>query len=88
MKRSLKEVVSSNNVRRLEDELGDVLTVIVNLARKLNIDAESALRRSSERFKKRFNYIEESLSNSGRDIHNATLDEMENLWSKAKIALS
>lgn len=84
----LKEVVPSKNLKRLEDELGDLLTVIVNLARKLDIDAESALRRSSQRFKKRFHYIEESLSKNGRDIHSATLEEMENIWNKAKIALS
>lgn len=84
----LKEVLPSQDKKRLEDELGDVLTVIVNLARRLNIDAESALRRSSERFKKRFQFIEDELSKSGSDIHHSTLAEMESLWERAKIQLS
>lgn len=84
----LKEELPGKNMKRMEDELGDVLIVVVNLARRLNIDAESALRKSSNKFKERFQYIEESISKSGRDIHNVTLAEMEELWNEAKNKLN
>ena len=80
----LKEVLPTADPERLEEELGDVLIVIVNLARKLNIDAESALRKSSAKFVQRFQYIEETFRKRGEDIHDASLKEMEALWEEAK----
>jgi MazG family protein len=70
---------------RLEDEMGDVLFACVNLARKLNIDPEHALRRANAKFERRFRHIETELAAGGRSPEAATLDEMEALWQAAKV---
>lgn len=69
---------------RLEDEMGDVLFVCVNLARKLNIDPERALKRANAKFERRFSHIEAELRAAGRSPETASLDEMEALWQAAK----
>ncbi|MBI3445719.1 MAG: nucleoside triphosphate pyrophosphohydrolase [Magnetospirillum sp.] len=69
---------------RLEDEMGDVLFVCVNLARKLEIDPERALKRANAKFERRFGHIETQLKAQGRSPAEATLDEMEALWQAAK----
>ncbi len=69
---------------RLEDEMGDVLFVCVNLARKLNVDPERALKRANAKFERRFRHIETELRAAGRSAEAATLDEMEALWQSAK----
>ncbi len=69
---------------RLEDEMGDVLFVCVNLARKLNIDPEQALKRANTKFERRFGHIESELKAQGRSPETASLDEMEALWQSAK----
>ena len=69
---------------RLEDEVGDILFAATNLARHLSIDAEKALRRSNAKFQSRFSHIETGLARRGRDIADASLDEMEALWVEAK----
>ncbi|MEZ5840659.1 MAG: nucleoside triphosphate pyrophosphohydrolase [Hyphomicrobiales bacterium] len=69
---------------RLEDELGDVLFVIANLARHLHIDPEQALQRTNGKFRRRFRYIEENLAAAGVTTSDATLAEMEALWQEAK----
>ena len=71
---------------RLEDELGDLLFAAANLARHLRIDAEQALRRTNAKFIRRFAAIERALAVEGRSPAEATLDEMEALWQKAKEA--
>jgi len=69
----------------MEDELGDVFFVLVNLARHLNVDPERALRRTNQKFERRFQHIEKSLTAKGVKIQEASLDEMEALWQEAKI---
>ncbi len=69
---------------RMEDELGDVLFAVANLARKVEIDPESALRRTNEKFERRFRFIEQSLEEQGKSVKSSSLDEMEELWLKAK----
>ena len=69
---------------RVEDEMGDVLFACVNLARRLNIDPERALRRANGKFERRFRHIEAELASAGRSPEQATLDEMEALWCAAK----
>ena len=69
---------------RLEDEIGDILFVIVNLARFLKIDSESALKRANRKFKTRFQYMEAELAKSGKSLEGTSLEEMENLWQQAK----
>jgi MazG family protein len=69
---------------RLEDELGDLFFVVVNLARRLSIDPESALRRTNRKFRQRFGWLESELRKHGKTPEHATLDEMESLWQQAK----
>ena len=69
---------------RLEDELGDMLFVLVNIARYLSLDPESALRKTNRKFKRRFQWLEQELRRGGRKPAEASLDEMEALWQKSK----
>ena len=69
---------------RLKDEIGDVLFSVINLARKLEIDPEDALKSTNIKFTNRFNYVEESIVSNGNNVKEATLDEMEDLWQQAK----
>jgi tetrapyrrole methylase family protein/MazG family protein len=65
-------------------EIGDLLFALVNLARRCDIDAESALRETNLRFRRRFGYIEKSARQQGRALSDLSLDEMEALWQAAK----
>lgn len=65
-------------------ELGDLLFVLAQLARKLGIDPESALRGTNAKFERRFQYVETRLGDAGRSPRDATLEEMEDLWQDAK----
>ncbi len=69
---------------RLEDELGDMLFVLVNIARYLSLDPESALRKTNRKFKRRFQWLEQELRRGGRKPADASLDEMEALWQRSK----
>ena len=69
---------------RLEDEVGDMLFVLVNIARYLSLDPESALRKTNCKFKRRFQWIEKQLRASGRSPQEATADELESLWQQSK----
>jgi MazG family protein len=69
---------------RLEDEVGDLLFVLVNVARYLGLDPESALRKTNRKFKQRFNYVEEQVRGRGRKLEQSSLDEMEELWQASK----
>jgi MazG family protein len=71
---------------RTEEEMGDLLFSIANLARKLGIDSESALRKANEKFTKRFEALEASFHARGRSVHDATLKEMEAVWQEIKRA--
>lgn len=71
---------------KIEDEFGDILFVLANLARHLNIDPEAALRRTNDKFTRRFAHIEASLRAEGRGPAEASLEEMEALWQAAKRA--
>ncbi len=69
---------------RLEDEVGDLFFVLVNIARYLSLDPESALRKTNRKFKRRFHWMEERLRASGRAPQQASMDELESLWQQAK----
>jgi MazG family protein len=68
----------------LENEMGDLLFVLVNLARFVKVDPEQALRRTNAKFRRRFAYIEEKLAERGRKPEDSNLEEMEDLWQEAK----
>jgi MazG family protein len=84
----LKEVISESGGdgrrERLEDEIGDMLFCMVNIARFLKIDSESALKRANRKFKTRFQYMESELARQGKSLEETSLAEMETLWQKAK----
>lgn len=69
---------------RMEEEVGDLLFVLVNIARYLSLDPESALKKGNRKFKRRFHRMEEELRKSGRTPEQATTDELESLWQQAK----
>ncbi len=68
----------------MEEELGDLLFAIVNYARFLNLNPESALRKSIDKFSKRFQSIEEALQRKGNTVAHSSLEEMDELWNKSK----
>ncbi len=70
--------------QRVEEEIGDLFFVLVNMARYLSLDSESALKKSNRKFKRRFQWMEASLQASGRAPQDATADELESLWRQAK----
>jgi MazG family protein len=69
---------------RLEEEVGDLFFVLVNIARYLSIDPESALRKTNRKFKRRFQWMEDRLHDSGRSAEQASMEELESLWQRAK----
>jgi MazG family protein len=89
--RELREAMTgpeNSRQSRVEDEIGDILFVIVNIARFLKIDSESALKRANRKFKVRFQYMEAELAKAGKNLDGASLDEMESLWQQAKVQTS
>ncbi len=75
---------ASGSADKIEDELGDLLFVVVNLARFLKTDPEQALRKANAKFRRRFARVERGLRERGRTPAESTLDEMESLWQQAK----
>ena len=81
----LREELESADPARLSDELGDMLFVLANLARKLGLDAESCLAGANAKFTRRFGHIEARLAAEGRVPAGATLEEMDQLWNEVKL---
>ncbi len=80
----LEEAVATGDPARIEDELGDVLFALVNLARHLHVSPELALRGASRKFAARFRIMERVARTEGLDLHQMSLDELEALWVRAK----
>lgn len=80
----LDRAVSASDPDRIKEEVGDILFAVMNLARKLNVDAESALKQTNRKFRKRFAFIEKELKARGKTPDDASLAEMDALWNKAK----
>ena len=79
------ELASENRDQtRIQDEVGDLLFVAVNLARKAGVDPETALQNCNLKFENRFNYVEEQVVLKYKTFHNISLDEMEGYWQDAK----
>lgn len=81
----LKDVYKCKDVKRINDELGDVLFSLVNLSRFLKVQPELALTGTIEKFIKRFEYIERKSTDAGKKLENMTLPEMDELWNQAKV---
>ena len=69
---------------KLEGELGDLFFVLINLARHLSLDSESALKKTNRKFRRRFQWMEQQLHNAGKTPEQSTMEEMESLWQRAK----
>jgi len=82
----LRAELPQANRARLQDEVGDMLFVLANLARKLDLDPETCLRAANAKFERRFGAVEASLAAQGRQPADATLEEMEAAWQEAKRA--
>src|SRR5205085_6556670 len=82
----LREAVDSGEPSRIEDELGDLLFTIANIARKTNINAEEALQSTNRKFMRRFQSMESQVHERGQNIDQLSLEEMDALWDKAKAA--
>jgi MazG family protein len=80
----LREAMTIGAAGAVEDELGDLLFAVVNLARHLKIDPEVSLKKATSKFERRFRRVETLLAERGRGVGQATLDEMEAEWQRAK----
>lgn len=80
----LRGAVAGEGRERAEEEMGDLLFSIANLARHLGIEPESALRKANEKFTARFEALERHFEATGRSVHDATLEEMEAVWRQIK----
>ncbi|MCX7922227.1 MAG: nucleoside triphosphate pyrophosphohydrolase [Clostridia bacterium] len=84
----LENVYKSKNVERITDEMGDVFFSLVNLSRFLKISPELALTGTTNKFIRRFEYIEQESGKAGKKLEEMTLEEMDELWNKAKIHIA
>ncbi|EJF96829.1 MazG family protein [Bartonella vinsonii subsp. arupensis Pm136co] len=80
----LKEAIEDHKTSDIEAEFGDLYFTLLNLARHLNIDSQKALKKTNTKFRNRFTYIEENLSTQSKTLADVSLEEMEDLWNKAK----
>src|SRR5471030_27409 len=78
------EAMAENDSAAIADEVGDLLFSVVNLARKLKVDPETALRSANGKFDRRFRFVEQALRQTHRHIEDCTLEQMDALWGEAK----
>jgi len=79
-----RQIISEELRLRLEEEVGDLFFVLVNISRYLALDPESALRKTNRKFRRRFQWMEHRLGEKGTSPENASMDELESLWQQAK----
>jgi ATP diphosphatase len=79
-----RQQISEDLRQRLEEEVGDLFFVLVNIGRYLSLDPESALKKTNRKFRRRFQWMEDQLRTLGRTPHQATMEELESLWQQAK----
>lgn len=82
--KELLEAVASGDKDKMEDELGDVFFSLINFARFLQVDAENALERTNKKFINRFNKMETAAQESGKQLHDMSLEEMDAIWNRIK----
>ncbi len=82
----LKNAIKKDDAKNIDEEIGDLLFVVVNLARRLDVEPETALKKANRKFRERFKYIEQRLKTQDRTLDDATLGEMDSLWDQAKAA--
>ena len=84
----IKEAYASGDQQHIEEELGDLLLVSVNLARHLKVNPETALSAAGRKFTERFQYIERAVAAQERSLSDCTLEELDAFWDQAKVYLS
>jgi tetrapyrrole methylase family protein / MazG family protein len=82
----LKQAIGERDAGEIGEEIGDLLFVIANLARKLDIEPETALKKTNRKFRQRFRFIEDQLKSRGKSLEDSNLAEMDDLWNQAKSA--
>jgi MazG family protein len=82
-----REAIEQGNQEHAEEELGDIMFALVNVARHHKICAEDALRKTTRKFARRFRFIEDRINESGNDIAQTSLAEMDRIWDEAKKAV-
>jgi len=80
----LEEGIKKNDIPNIEEEIGDILFVMVNLSKKLKINPEDALQKANNKFIGRFNYIEEKVERSGGKVQDRSLEELDAIWNESK----
>ncbi len=81
----LKEAISSGRKEDTGEEIGDLLFVVMNLARHLDVEPETSLKRTNRKFRQRFKFIENELKREGKTLEDTSIREMNGLWNKAKM---
>ncbi len=81
----LKDAVFNAENKNIEEEIGDLLFVVVNLARQLEVEPETALKKTNRKFRQRFKFIETQLNSRGKSLEESNLKEMDALWNEAKM---
>ena len=80
----LEEAIGTKDKESIEEEIGDLLMIITNLAQKLDVNSEQALKKSNEKFIKRFNFLEEELNKRNETFSETSLEELDSLWDQSK----
>ncbi|MBN2254574.1 MAG: nucleoside triphosphate pyrophosphohydrolase [Deltaproteobacteria bacterium] len=80
----LKTAITDDRPEQISEEIGDILFSLVNLSRFVDVDPETALRSTVNKFKRRFSFIESKLADRGKDLRSSTLEEMDDLWNHYK----
>ncbi len=81
----LKSAIGRGERDNIDEEIGDLLFVVMNLARHLDVEPETALKRTNRKFRRRFRFVELQLKKAGRTLEEASLSEMDELWNQAKV---
>jgi tetrapyrrole methylase family protein/MazG family protein len=82
--KELEEGIKKNDIPNIEEEIGDILFVMVNLSKKLKVNPEDALQKANNKFIGRFNYIEEKVERSGGKVQDRSLEELDAIWNESK----
>lgn len=82
--REFSAALKSGKQKKINDELGDIIFTAVNLSRFAGVDAETALTQTTNKFLRRFSFIEKKLSARGKSLDEATMKEMDKIWNEAK----
>ncbi len=80
----LRSAIKQKDEQNIDEEIGDLLFAVVNLARKLGVEPETALKKTNRKFRKRFKFIEDDLKSQGSSVEESDLREMDALWNKSK----